>query len=160
MAGVKLYDYQLDAVNRMKNGCILCGCVGSGKSRTGLAYYYIKNGGQVNTKRYVKMHDPPQDLYIITTARKRDTLEWEEEMIPFMMTTDESVRMYKHIPRITCPRCGTFLVDHDGRIYDGVLFRVSPSGEEVSLRCSCCERNVCVSKTSIFDERLEVKSDE
>lgn len=95
MAGVKLYDYQLDAVNRMKNGGILCGGVGSGKSRTGLAYYYIKNGGQVNTKRYVKMHDPPQDLYIITTARKRDTLEWEEEMIPFMMTTDESVRMYK-----------------------------------------------------------------
>lgn len=96
MSGVKLYDYQLDAVNRMKNGCILCGGVGSGKSRTGLAYYYIQNGGRVNTKRYVKMHDSPQDLYIITTARKRDTLEWEEEMIPFMMTTDESVRMYKH----------------------------------------------------------------
>lgn len=97
MSGVKLYDYQLDAVNRMKNGCILCGGVGSGKSRTGLAYYYIKNGGKVNTKRYVKMRDPPQDLYIITTARKRDTLEWEEEMIPFMMTTDESVRMYKQM---------------------------------------------------------------
>ena len=42
------------------------------------------------------MRRDPQDLYIITTARKRDTLEWEEEMIPFMMTTDESVRMYKH----------------------------------------------------------------
>lgn len=96
MSGVNLYDYQLDAVNRMKNGCILCGGVGSGKSRTGLAYYYIQNGGRVNTKRYVKMHDSPQDLYIITTARKRDTLEWEEEMIPFMMTTDESARMYKH----------------------------------------------------------------
>ena len=96
MSGVALYDYQLDAVNRMKNGCILCGGVGSGKSRTGLAYYYVQNGGQVNTKRYAKMHDPPQDLYIITTARKRDTLEWEEELIPFMMTTDESARMYKH----------------------------------------------------------------
>lgn len=96
MSGVALYDYQQDAVDRMRNGCILCGGVGSGKSRTGLAYYYIKNGGKVNTKRYVKMRDPPQDLYIITTARKRDTLEWEEEMIPFMMTTDESVRMYKH----------------------------------------------------------------
>lgn len=96
MSGVALYDYQQDAVNRMRNGCILCGGVGSGKSRTGLAFYYIKNGGQINTKRYVKMHDPPQDLYIITTARKRDTLEWEEEMLPFMMTTDEKVAMYHH----------------------------------------------------------------
>lgn len=96
MSGVALYDYQQDAVDRMRNGCILCGGVGSGKSRTGLAYYYIKNGGKVNTKRYVKMHDPPQDLYIITTARKRDTAEWEEEMLPFMMTTDEKVTMYHH----------------------------------------------------------------
>lgn len=30
MAGVMLYDYQLDAINRMKIGCILCGGVGSG----------------------------------------------------------------------------------------------------------------------------------
>ena len=40
MAGISLRDYQLDAVDRMKNGCILCGGVGSGKSRTALAYYY------------------------------------------------------------------------------------------------------------------------
>ena len=96
MSGVALYNYQQDAVNRMRNGCILCGGVGSGKSRTGLAYYYIQNGGKVNTKHYVKMHDPPQDLYIITTARKRDTAEWEEEMLPFMMTTDEKAAMYHH----------------------------------------------------------------
>ena len=42
MAGVTLYDYQLDAINRMKIGCILCGGVGSGKSRTSLAFYYEK----------------------------------------------------------------------------------------------------------------------
>ena len=42
MAGVTLYDYQLDAINRMKIGCILCGGVGSGKSRTSLAFYYFK----------------------------------------------------------------------------------------------------------------------
>lgn len=103
MSGVALYDYQQDAVDRMRNGCILCGGVGSGKSRTGLAYYYIKNGGKVNTKRYVKMHDPPQDLYIITTARKRDTAEWEEEMLPFMMTTDEKVTMYHHKVVVDAP---------------------------------------------------------
>ena len=38
MAGISLRDYQTDAVERMKNGCILCGGVGSGKSRTALAY--------------------------------------------------------------------------------------------------------------------------
>lgn len=43
--GIKLFDYQLDAVERMHNGYILCGDVGSGKSRTGIAYYFKENGG-------------------------------------------------------------------------------------------------------------------
>ena len=78
----------------MKKGCILCGGVGSGKSRTALAYYYICNGGKLETKNYVKMRKP-KDLYIITTARKRDTLEWEQEMTPFMLTTNPEVTLYK-----------------------------------------------------------------
>lgn len=41
-----LYDYQMDAVNKMRNGCILCGGVGSGKSRTAL-YYYFKEQGRM-----------------------------------------------------------------------------------------------------------------
>lgn len=72
----------------MKNGCILCGGVGSGKSRTGLAYYYILNGGQIGSScdcPYVAMSSP-KDLYIITTARKRDTMEWEDELRPFQMS--------------------------------------------------------------------------
>ena len=80
--GVSLYDYQEDAVNRMRDGCILCGGVGSGKSRTALAYFYTQYGGQINTKNYVKMTSSP-DLYVITTARKRDKLEWEGEFAPF-----------------------------------------------------------------------------
>lgn len=91
-----MYPYQLDAVRRMQNGCILCGGVGSGKSRTALAFYYICNGGEINTKKYVSMIDPPKDLYIITTARKRDTKEWEQELIPFKMTTDEAKSRYHH----------------------------------------------------------------
>lgn len=96
MAVINLYDYQRDALRRMKNGCILCGGVGSGKSRTALAYYYIHNDGVLNTDKYVTMNDPPQDLYIITTARKRDTLEWEQEMAPFLLTTHSEERLYYH----------------------------------------------------------------
>lgn len=95
MAGVTLYDYQLDAINRMKIGCILCGGVGSGKSRTSLAFYYRLYGGQINTKEYARMAEPP-DLYIITTARKRDTGEWDEELAHFYMSTDPELDIYEH----------------------------------------------------------------
>ena len=76
MAAIRLDDHQRDAIKNMKNGCILCGGVGSGKSRTALAYYYIQNGGYIPSENltYQPMNDSPQDLYDITTARKRDTL--------------------------------------------------------------------------------------
>lgn len=95
MSGISLYDYQLDAVGRMKNGCILCGGVGSGKSRTALAYYYQEQGGRLGTDRYVDMQNP-RDLYIITTARKRDTKEWEGELVPFLLSTNSDVAYYKN----------------------------------------------------------------
>ena len=95
MSAISLRDYQLDAVNRIRNGSILCGGVGSGKSRTSLAYYYKEQGGVIGTKNYVRMQNP-RDLYIITTARKRDTLEWEEEMLHFKLTTNPDVSLYKH----------------------------------------------------------------
>lgn len=95
MSGISLYDYQLDAVKRMKNGCILCGGVGSGKSRTSLAYYYKEQGGRLGAGKYVDMQNP-RDLYIITTARKRDTKEWEGELVPFLLTTNPDVAYYKN----------------------------------------------------------------
>ena len=86
MAGVGTYlrEYQLNAIKHMKIGCILCGGVGSGKSRTALAYYYACQGGSLYSRNYVKMRNP-RDLYIITTARKRDTAEWEQELIFLLM---------------------------------------------------------------------------
>lgn len=95
MAGVSLYDYQKEAVRQMSNGCILCGGVGSGKSRTGLAYFYLQYGGKLDTADYAWMRDPP-DLYIITTARKRDTLEWEGELTPFGLSAYPDNRLYSH----------------------------------------------------------------
>ena len=101
MSGIKLYDYQKDAVRRMKNGCILCGGVGSGKSLTALYYYFRKNGGDFiespyDDISYIPMGDPVQDLHIITTARKRDTLEWNGELAPFLMSTDKESNLYSN----------------------------------------------------------------
>ena len=96
MAGVTLRDYQLDAIKRMKTGCILCGGVGSGKSLTSIAYYYVRNGGIIGTDLYEPMNDPPKDLYIITTARKRDTCEWDGELAPFLLSTHDDVNLYSN----------------------------------------------------------------
>lgn len=93
MSGLQLYDHQKKALEQMKNGCILCGDVGSGKSRTSLAYYYICNGGRIEANSVPYMTNPC-DLFIITTARKRDTLEWEDELIPFLLSTTPEFNHY------------------------------------------------------------------
>ena len=101
MAVIKMYDYQLDAIRKMHNGCILCGGVGSGKSLTALGYYYMLNGGNIESDRYDKMkQNPPMDLYIITTARKRDTLEWDRELLPFMLSKDPDFNKYRNTVKI------------------------------------------------------------
>lgn len=84
-----LYAHQKQAISKMFNGCVLNGTVGSGKSRTGLYYYFQKNGGSFDENGYHAMiHKPrPPDLYILTTAKKRNDLEWEQELIPFQLST-------------------------------------------------------------------------
>ena len=85
-----LYDYQMEAVNKLQNGNILCGGVGSGKSRTALFYYFKEQGGWIDKNRYSPMKKPKK-LHIITTARKRDTLEWEGELAPFLIDPKDVV---------------------------------------------------------------------
>lgn len=86
---LQLRDYQEKAISEMKNGCILCGGVGSGKSITALGYYYMKVcGGSFDKNGVPGNMKIKKDLYIITTARKRDTLEWEGDMAPFLLSTD------------------------------------------------------------------------
>lgn len=85
---VELYDYQQKAIKQLKNGSILCGGVGSGKSRTALAYYFLKVCyGKLNINGEGSYKKPlyPRDLFIITTAKKRDSLEWKKEAAYFLL---------------------------------------------------------------------------
>ena len=90
MKKIDLYPHQKLAVEKLKTGSILVGGVGSGKSLTALAYYFIKVCHGEYGELYSKPKDP-KDLYIITTARKRDTREWENECLPFCLSTDKDI---------------------------------------------------------------------
>lgn len=79
---LSLYDHQLSAIDKLESGSILCGGVGSGKSRTALAYYYLKEGKgtlEINGRGRTREMRIDIPLYIITTAHKRDLAEWELE---------------------------------------------------------------------------------
>lgn len=88
MSTINLYDFQLDAIEKLRSGSILCGGVGSGKSITSLAFYLTKICfGYIDfTGRNQSPMLTPHDLYIITTARKRDSLEWDKEASKFSLS--------------------------------------------------------------------------
>lgn len=96
MSEISLYPFQQEAVRKMHNGCILCGDVGSGKSRTSLAYYCRQQNRSGDDSSFWKTHPQIEDLYIITTARKRDTFEWDSELANFRMSTDPKNDTFKH----------------------------------------------------------------
>lgn len=90
---IRLRPEQRDALDRLRTGSILVGGVGSGKSITALAYFFNK----VCCGNYEKLSVPlkPRPLYIITTARKRDTLEWADEYRKFGLASDPAYSIGK-----------------------------------------------------------------
>ena len=112
---ISLYEHQRAAVNKLDSGKILCGGVGTGKSRTALAYYFEKEcGGKLESAK-LKMKTLI-NLYIITTARKRDTKEWEAECSPFnigeeLVTVDSwnNISKYKDVT-------GSFFIFDEQRV--------------------------------------------
>lgn len=88
---MELYPHQVKAIEKLKNGSILCGDVGTGKSRTALAYFYkvVCNGDiEINGEGSWGVPTAPRDLFIITTAKKRDSLEWMKECTIFGLNDD------------------------------------------------------------------------
>lgn len=111
-----LYSHQINALKKMHNGCILCGGVGSGKSRTALAYYYVQNGGDISENSNWKMKplDNPRKLYIITTAKKRDSLEWQQECLLFYLD-DVVVDSWNNIKKYS-KLTGAFVIFDEQRV--------------------------------------------
>lgn len=102
---VELYTEQIAAIENLQTGSILCGGVGSGKTRTALAYYYMKvcggklriNGGGRTT---IPKHRVP--LYVITTGKKRDSGDWEMEASQFyevhpVVDSWNNIKKYKDV---------------------------------------------------------------
>ncbi len=105
---VKLFKHQRDAVEKMKNGCILVGGVGTGKSKTALAYYTEK-----------VLAKGPSPLYIITTARKRDTNDWESEADGFDIS-EMHVDSWNNIKKYIDVENAFFIFDEQRIIGNGV----------------------------------------
>lgn len=83
---------QEEALKRMHNGCVLCGGVGSGKSIVGIAYY-ISSGCRGRWGAFPMMKSP-RNLYIITTAMKRDKNEWNDDLTKFGLNEDPEANLY------------------------------------------------------------------
>lgn len=88
---VELHPHQLKAIGEMHNGCILTGDVGSGKSHTAIGYFLTREVQAelpINGVGEYKHPKRPRDLYIITTAKKRDSIEWLEVAAAFNLSTE------------------------------------------------------------------------
>jgi len=91
---VDLYPHQIKAIEEIHNGCIVKGGVGVGKSRIAIGYFYSRvAGGSFRTDAGgdFKVPERPLDLYIITTAKKRDKGEWTEEAAHFGLVHDSDL---------------------------------------------------------------------
>lgn len=106
---MQLFEHQLAAIEKLSSGKILCGGVGTGKSLTALGYYYIKIcGGSINPFTEMINKIP---LYIITTARKRDTEEWSAECLKMHIFENVTVDSWNNIAKYANVKNAFFIFD-------------------------------------------------
>lgn len=135
-----LYDFQFEAVGKLHTGAILNGGTGSGKSRTALGYYFRLNGGDLR-RRDSKMRKNPMDLYIITTAAKRDRQEWLGDMAPYLITTNSDISIYSHTVKIDSWNNISKYVDISGAFFIFDEDRVTGYGAWVKSFLKITRRN-------------------
>lgn len=102
---IQLKDYQIDAIEKMHNGCVLRGGTGSGKTLTSLVYIYekiLEGQTPVYPKHTFKKPLFNIPIYVITTPKKRDSGDWigEASLIPLRLTIVDSwnnIKKYENI---------------------------------------------------------------
>ena len=121
MAGVEYLPHQAEAIQKLRSGSILCGGVGTGKSITALGYFHDVECKSVEWTDGVSrgpMADP-KPLYIITTARKRDTKEWEAECERFDFDIPITIDSWNNLHKYADVRGAFFIFDEQRVVGSG-----------------------------------------
>lgn len=127
---LELYPHQVKALKEIHNGCVVKGGVGTGKSRVSLAYYWTRvTHSPLKINGYGFDGPPAKDipLYIITTAKKRDDVEWEEEAAHFGISAHEGagngvklvVDSWNNIPKYADVKDAFFIFDEQRLVGSG-----------------------------------------
>lgn len=119
--GVAFDRAQMNALGLLRTGSILCGGVGSGKSRAAIGYFFSKVcGGEIrmNGRGRWKVPSDLRRLIIITTARKRDSGDWEKECVIFGID-EVVVDSWNNISKYVDVSGGFFILDEQRLVGKG-----------------------------------------